>query len=103
MKHGTQPRPAQPDSGASGSWKSGLSLGPFVLGVVTAYLLWSEYRPYVLQALPYLLLLACPVLHFFMLRGDHGHSGASDNAKRSNPQHENAITATPRSEMGKSS
>ena len=39
---------------------------------VAAFFLLSEHRAHALQAVPYLLLLACPLLHFFHHRGGHG-------------------------------
>jgi hypothetical protein len=39
-----------------------------------AYLLWSEHRPHFLGALPFLALLACPLMHLFM-HGGHGNHG----------------------------
>jgi hypothetical protein len=44
----------------------------FVL--IVAYLLISEHQAHFIQALPYLLLLACPLLHIFM-HGGHGGQG----------------------------
>lgn len=37
--------------------------------LVAAYFLWTEHRAHTLSALPYLLLLACPLMHLF----HHGH------------------------------
>lgn len=42
----------------------------FVL--VAGFLLFTEHRAHVLGALPYLLLLTCPLMHLFMHHG-HGH------------------------------
>lgn len=42
----------------------------FVL--VAGFFLFTEHRAHVLGALPYLLLLACPLMHLFMHHG-HGH------------------------------
>lgn len=42
---------------------------------IAGYLLWSEHAAHIKLAipyLPYLLLLACPLLHLFM-HGGHGH------------------------------
>jgi len=42
---------------------------------IISYFLWTEHRAHVASVipyLPYLLLLACPFLHFFM-HGGHGH------------------------------
>lgn len=41
------------------------------LGVV-GFFLFTEHRAHLLGILPYLLLLACPLMHFFHGRGGHG-------------------------------
>ena len=47
--------------------------------VVAAFFLFTEHQAHILGALPYLILLACPLMHFFMHRG-HGHSHGADKA-----------------------
>lgn len=42
---------------------------------IAGFYLWTEHRAHVLGALPYLLLLACPIIHLFAHRG-HGKHGA---------------------------
>ena len=42
--------------------------------VIAGFFLISEHRAHVFGILPYLLLLACPMMHFFGHRG-HGHGG----------------------------
>ena len=45
---------------------------------IAGYFLFTEHRAHVLPYLPFLLLLACPLMHFFMHRGHghgHGHGG----------------------------
>lgn len=54
----------------------GCSSGTFrwVLGgllVIAAFFLFTEHRAHLFGALPYLLLLSCPLMHLFMHRG-HG-------------------------------
>ncbi len=44
-----------------------------MIGVVSYFLL-MEHRAHLFQALPYLILLACPLMHVFM-HGSHKHSG----------------------------
>lgn len=64
------------------------SLGKWILAgflLIAAYFLWTEHRAHVTSALPYLLLLACPLLHLFHGRG-HGHDGHSKPGPRSNDQ-----------------
>lgn len=70
--------------------KLGLSVC-LVLAALGAYLLWSD-TGHVLSALPYVILLACPLLHLF--GHGHGHGSrhsyadqASQNSKkRTTPQ-----------------
>ena len=45
----------------------------FVVAAIGAYLLWT-HTGHVLSAVPYLLLLACPLMHVFGHRHDHGKS-----------------------------
>jgi hypothetical protein len=46
--------------------------------LIAAYFLLTEHRAHVVQYLPFLLLLACPLLHFFHGHGGHQHgSGES--------------------------
>lgn len=42
---------------------------------VAGYFLFTEHRAHVLGILPYLLLLACPLMHLFMHHGHGGHEG----------------------------
>lgn len=55
---------------------------PWMLGfcfflAVALFFLWEEHKAHILGAVPYVLLLLCPVMHFFMHRGHQGdsHSG----------------------------
>ncbi|MDP2760564.1 MAG: DUF2933 domain-containing protein [Sideroxyarcus sp.] len=41
---------------------------------IAAFFLFSEHRAHLLGALPFLLLLACPLMHLFM-HGGHGTHG----------------------------
>jgi hypothetical protein len=41
---------------------------------VAAFFLWTEHRAHVLGILPYLLVLACPLMHLFHHHG-HRHHG----------------------------
>ncbi|MSP50378.1 MAG: DUF2933 domain-containing protein [Alphaproteobacteria bacterium] len=60
-------------------WRSrgGLVVGGFL--AVGGFLLLTEHAAHAFQALPYLLLLACLLMHLFMHRG-HGHSHGHDHA-----------------------
>jgi len=55
---------AEPRRGLPTKWV----LAGFVL--IAGYFLLAEHRAHVIQFLPFLLLLACPLLHLF-----HGHGG----------------------------
>jgi hypothetical protein len=50
-------------------WKWLIALAGFL--IIAAFFLLSEHRAHFLGFLPYLLLLLCPFLHFFM-HGRHG-------------------------------
>lgn len=54
--------------GQRGKW----ALIGFLL--VAGFFLWTEHRAHLLGALPYLLVLACPLMHLFHHgHGQHGH------------------------------
>ena len=40
---------------------------------IAAFFLFTEHRAHLLGALPFLLLLACPLMHLFMHGGHGGH------------------------------
>ena len=44
-----------------------------VFAAIAAFYLWTEHRAHLLGALPFLLLLACPLMHLFMHGGHGGH------------------------------
>ncbi|WP_342246280.1 DUF2933 domain-containing protein [Pseudomonas sp. OTU5201] len=72
--------PHSDDEGSPPSfWGSRYSVGLVVMGGVAGYFLLTEHLAHVLQALPYLLLLACPLMHVFM---HHGHVGHQHQSKR---------------------
>lgn len=48
-------------------------LGCSYWGAIATYFLLSENRVNFFGALPFLLLLACPLMHIFMHHGDGGH------------------------------
>ncbi len=53
----------------------GIALVGFL--AIAGFFLWTEHRAHLLGGLPWLLLLACPLLHFFMHRGHGDHHGES--------------------------
>lgn len=56
-------------------WRFPYWLGACVFLAVAAFFLWEEHRAHLLGALPYVLLLLCPIVHLFMHRGHGGHHG----------------------------
>lgn len=50
------------------------------LGAISFYLI-TQHSAHLLGALPWLILLACPFLHFFMHRGHGGHNHSGHNHK----------------------
>lgn len=46
--------------------------------LIAGYFLITEHRAHVVQYLPFLLLAACPLLHFLHGHGGHGGHGADD-------------------------
>lgn len=58
----------------TGFWKSRMGLVTIGFLAVALFFLLAEHRAHFFGALPWLLILACPLLHLFMHRG-HGHGG----------------------------
>jgi len=50
------------------------------LAAIALVLLWQEHKAHILGVLPYLFLLACPLMHIFMHHG-HGHHHGSNREK----------------------
>jgi hypothetical protein len=57
------------------------------LAVVLGYFLITEHRAHLFGALPYLLVLLCPLMHLFM---HHGHGG-----------HDHGASQSPREDLGR--
>ena len=65
-------------------WRSRYAISFLVFGAIAAYFLLSEHRAHFIGALPFLLLLACPLMHIFM---HHGHGGkGSDHQSHGNDE-----------------
>lgn len=56
-------------------WATSNGLAAIVLIGAVAYFLLTEHRAHTIAALPWLILLLCPFMHFFMHRGHGGGSG----------------------------
>ncbi|WP_011583177.1 MULTISPECIES: DUF2933 domain-containing protein [Chelativorans] len=57
---------------------------------IGAFYLIAEHRAHLLGWLPWLIILACPLLHIFMHRshGGHEHDGSSSTKRSDNPPHQ---------------
>lgn len=64
--------PAGPEA-PPGFWGSRYAIGLIVIGAVAGYFLLTEHRAHFFGALPYVLLLVCPLMHVFMHHGHGGH------------------------------
>ena len=56
------------------SWGPRIKLVLIGFSLIGAFFLLAEHRAHVLPFVPWLLLAACPLMHFFM-HGRHGHGG----------------------------
>lgn len=78
MTHGEKPQ------GRGWLWSpTGLTLLAFL--AIAAFFLLTEHRAHFFGILPYLLLLACPLLHLFM-HGKHGGHGGGDGGRPDRPE-----------------
>lgn len=72
----------QHPSAEKGWFRSRAGLGFLAFLAIAALFLFTEHQAHLFGFLPYLLLLACPLLHLFMHRKHGGHGkGAGDHAK----------------------
>lgn len=60
-------------------WRSRYAVGLLIMGAVATWYFWAEHRAHLLGALPYLILLACPLMHMFMHRGHGEHQHQRDD------------------------
>ncbi len=68
-----QARPREPfrDGVEKHAWRRRAALAVFA--TAAAYFLLTEHYAHTIRALPWVLLLACPLMHVFMHRGHTGH------------------------------
>lgn len=65
-----------------GWFRSRAGLGFLAFLAIAAFFLFTEHQAHLFGFLPYLLLLACPLLHLFMHRKHGGHGkDAGDHAE----------------------
>jgi len=55
-------------------------IATLVVFAVLGFLIYTDHTAHLLGAIPYLLLLACPLMHIFM-HGGHHHDTRHDRAK----------------------
>ncbi len=60
-------------------------LGVCLFLAIAVFFLWEEHKAHILGAVPYLLLLLCPLIHLFMHRGHGGHG--ADHSAHEGPTH----------------
>ena len=73
---------------------TGLALAVFL--AIAAFFLLTEHTAHLFGALPFLLLLACPLMHLFMHGGHGGHDGPGGQGQ----EHANHGTDTQQSSRG---
>ena len=74
MQDGTRPGP----------WRSPIGITLIGFALVAAFYVLREHTEHALGALPYLLLVACPLMHLFM-HHDHGSHGPARAAPPDRP------------------
>ncbi|HEY9105651.1 MAG TPA: DUF2933 domain-containing protein [Roseateles sp.] len=73
-------------SSAPSLWRSPLGIFMLAAGALGFYYLLTEHLAHVGQALPYLFLLACPLMHLFHGHGHHhSHGGHEQEERRDAP------------------
>ncbi|MGE3476062.1 MAG: DUF2933 domain-containing protein [Rhodospirillaceae bacterium] len=71
----------QEDAGGLGGWLlSRTGIATAVAIAILAFLIYRGHSAHLLGALPYLLILACPLMHIFM-HGGHGHHHGGQKSK----------------------
>ncbi len=73
---------AEQHTGSNGWLRSRTGLVLIVFLAIAAYFLVTEHRAHLFGILPYLLLLACPLLHWLMHGGHGGHSSGNEGEKK---------------------
>lgn len=62
------------------------TLGFCVFLAIALFFLWEEHRAHIFGALPYVLLLLCPLVHLFMHRGHGSHGSGGNGPEGDRPQ-----------------
>lgn len=79
--------PVRPEgAGAPSWWRTRVGIAAIGFTLVGVFYVLREHWGHTLGALPYLLILACPLLHLLMHRGHHDHGGGSGAAAEKEPR-----------------
>ena len=70
----------QGDTEPGSFWTSRVFLVFLGFSAIALVLIWEEHQAHILGALPYLFILACPLMHIFM-HGRHNHGGPQAGAQ----------------------
>lgn len=65
-------------------WRNPTKLPLAVFLAIAGYFLWTEHQAHVIQFLPWILVLGCVGMHFFM-HGGHGHGSDHGKSPASTP------------------
>lgn len=76
----------EPEAEAGGFWTSKTGLVTIAFLLIAAFFLLTEHWAHTFGVLPFVLLLACPLLHMFMHGGHRGHGGHGGNARHKEPE-----------------
>ena len=71
-------------------WRSPAGVGLLIAIAVGGFYLVTEHTAHLFGALPYLLILACPLMHRFMHHG-HGHGHGGHPGRRQPPTNSRSI------------
>ena len=69
-------------------WRTPIGIVTCGFLIVAGFFLLTEHTAHVFGVLPWLLILACPLMHLFMHHGHHGGHGGHGRMSRSNPDDE---------------
>lgn len=69
------------EPGQKSFWRTPIGWAFAGFAAVAAFFIVTEHAAHAFGVLPWLLILACPLMHFFM-HGRHGHGGHGDGAAK---------------------
>lgn len=72
--------------GAPPWWRTRTGVTVMGFALVGAFYVLREHWGHALGALPYVLILACPLMHLFMHHGHHRHGGGPDATRGAAPR-----------------